>query len=107
MAHLLPEQDHLVLTLEFRSEEHLLDHPEDAGAFLVVEVPSGELIGIVEGIVAASDAGRPAAVLVNPRELVDLEDALALARYRERQAAGGGAITSHGDVRARLGLERE
>ncbi|MFE9687568.1 type II toxin-antitoxin system Phd/YefM family antitoxin [Streptomyces sp. NPDC006285] len=57
--------------------------------------------------ITITDHGQPAAVLINPQELADLEDALALARYRERQLAGtgAGAAVPHDDVRARLGLE--
>lgn len=47
-----------------------------------------------------------AAVLINPQELADLEDALALALYRERQSTGKTGGVPHDDVRARLGLER-
>lgn len=43
------------------------------------------------------------AVLINPQELADLEDALALARYRERQSNGTATATPHDDVRTRLG----
>ncbi|MER7983629.1 type II toxin-antitoxin system Phd/YefM family antitoxin [Streptomyces sp. NPDC095817] len=55
--------------------------------------------------ITITDHGQPAAVLINPQELADLEDALALARYRERQSAGTAPATPHDDVRARLGLE--
>ncbi|MFC8898535.1 type II toxin-antitoxin system Phd/YefM family antitoxin [Streptomyces cinereoruber] len=55
--------------------------------------------------ITITDHGRPAALLVNPQELADLEDALALARYRERQAAGSTDTVPHDDVRARLGPE--
>ncbi|MFJ4668179.1 prevent-host-death family protein [Kitasatospora purpeofusca] len=40
-------------------------------------------------------------------ELADLEDALALARYRARQASGIATEVPHEDVRSILGLERE
>lgn len=56
--------------------------------------------------ITITDHGQPAAVLINPQELADLEDALALARYRERQASGTVTAVPHDDVRARLGLER-
>ncbi|GAA3122863.1 type II toxin-antitoxin system Phd/YefM family antitoxin [Streptomyces goshikiensis] len=56
--------------------------------------------------ITITDHGQPAAVLINPQELADLEDALALALYRERQSAGTAAAVPHRDVRARLGLER-
>ncbi|MFI5987489.1 hypothetical protein ACIBEA_42305 [Streptomyces sp. NPDC051555] len=53
---------------------------------------------------AAADSVRQA-VLINPQELADLEDAPALARYRERQSAGTATAAPHGDDRARRGLE--
>ena len=56
--------------------------------------------------ITITDHGQPAAVLINPQELADLEDALALAQYRARQAAGTTAATAHEDVRSLLGLER-
>jgi prevent-host-death family protein len=56
--------------------------------------------------ITITDHGQPAAVLINPQELADLEDALALAQYRVRQASGESAGMSHDEVRARLGLER-
>ncbi|MFH8738884.1 hypothetical protein [Streptomyces sp. NPDC017964] len=54
-AYLFREEDHLVITLEFWREEHLLSHPEDADAVVVVEIPAEEFIGILEGIAAALD----------------------------------------------------
>ncbi|MFE2528030.1 type II toxin-antitoxin system Phd/YefM family antitoxin [Streptomyces sp. NPDC059382] len=57
--------------------------------------------------ITITDHGQPAAVLINPQELADLEDALAMALYRERQSAGTAtAAVSHDEVRTRLGLER-
>jgi len=56
--------------------------------------------------ITITDHGQPAAVLINPQELADLEDALALAQYRERQATGQTASVPHDQVRARLGLEQ-
>ncbi|MFF6974054.1 hypothetical protein [Streptomyces tsukubensis] len=44
-------------------------------------------------------------MLINPQELADLEDALALALYRERLRSGGTAPVPHDRVRARLGLD--
>lgn len=38
--------------------------------------------------VTITDHGQPAAVLINPLELADLEEALALARYRNRLDIG-------------------
>ncbi|MFJ8432326.1 prevent-host-death family protein [Kitasatospora sp. NPDC094019] len=40
-------------------------------------------------------------------ELPELEDEVALARYRARQAAGTAIEVPHEDVRSILGLERE
>ncbi|MER6996968.1 type II toxin-antitoxin system Phd/YefM family antitoxin [Streptomyces sp. NPDC000410] len=57
--------------------------------------------------ITITDHGQPAAVLINPQELADLEDALALAEYRAEQAAGTVAGVPHEEVRARLGLGRE
>ncbi|MGP3975498.1 type II toxin-antitoxin system Phd/YefM family antitoxin [Streptomyces sp. 8N114] len=56
--------------------------------------------------VTITDHGQPAAVLINPQELADLEDALAVAQYGVRQAVGETALVPHDEVRARLGLER-
>lgn len=56
--------------------------------------------------ITITDHGQPAAVLINPQELADLEDALALAQYRQRQAAGQTADVPHAQVRARLGPEQ-
>lgn len=55
--------------------------------------------------ITITDHGQPAAVLINPQELADLEDALALAEYRVRQAAGTTVGVPHEEVRARLRLE--
>lgn len=57
--------------------------------------------------ITITDHGQPAAVLINPQELADLEDSLALARYRERQATGQAAGVPHDEVRVRLGLGRK
>ncbi|WP_406300870.1 type II toxin-antitoxin system prevent-host-death family antitoxin [Embleya sp. NBC_00888] len=51
-------------------------------------------------------AGQAAAVLINPQELADLEDELALAQYRARQAEQATTGAPHDEVRARLGLDR-
>lgn len=57
--------------------------------------------------ITITDHGQPAAVLINPQELADLEDDLALAQYRERQATGMTESVPHAQVRARLGLEKK
>ena len=56
--------------------------------------------------ITITDHGQPAAVLITPQELADLEEALALAQYRARQGAGTSVATANDDVRALLGLER-
>jgi prevent-host-death family protein len=54
--------------------------------------------------ITITERGVPAAVLINPQELADLEDALALAEYRIRRTAGSAAAIPHEEVRTRLGL---
>jgi prevent-host-death family protein len=49
--------------------------------------------------ITITDHGQPAAVLINPQELAELEDALALAEYRARQASGEAAGVPHAEVR--------
>ena len=56
--------------------------------------------------VTITDHGQPAAVLVNAQELADLEEALALAQYRARQAAGDSFVLPNDQVREQLGLHR-
>lgn len=56
--------------------------------------------------VIITDEGEPAAVLINPQELVDIEEALALADFRTQQAAGNVRTVPQDEVRARLGLPR-
>jgi prevent-host-death family protein len=56
--------------------------------------------------VTITDHGRPAAVLVNAEELADLEEALSLAEFRSRQAAGVHHTIPHAEVRQQLGLSR-
>lgn len=51
-----------------------------------------------------TDHGQAAAVLVNPQELADLEEALALAIYRADQAVGEAAVVGRDEARRRLGL---
>jgi len=53
--------------------------------------------------VTLTDRGRPAAVLVSPAELADLEDALALAQLERDRALGlAEAPVAHGEARRRL-----
>lgn len=56
--------------------------------------------------VTITDHGEPAAVLINPQELADLEESLALADFRAQQATGTVRTIPHDEVRARLGLSR-
>lgn len=53
--------------------------------------------------VTITDHGEPAAVLINPEELADLDEALALADFRAQQATGSLRTITHDEVRARLG----
>ncbi|KIZ13999.1 type II toxin-antitoxin system Phd/YefM family antitoxin [Streptomyces natalensis] len=57
--------------------------------------------------ITITDHGQAAAVLINPQELADLEDALALYEHRARQAAGSFHGIPHDVARERLGLEPE
>lgn len=54
--------------------------------------------------ITITDHGHPAAVLINPEELADIEEALALARYRLQQVTGTTTHVPHEEVRTRLGL---
>ncbi|MDJ1137490.1 type II toxin-antitoxin system Phd/YefM family antitoxin [Streptomyces iconiensis] len=56
--------------------------------------------------ITITDHGEPAAVLISPKELADLEDALALALYRARQNAQDTTAVPHEHVRSQLGLDR-
>ncbi|MGW1269163.1 hypothetical protein [Streptomyces sp. NPDC002491] len=57
-THLFREEDLLVITLEFWRQEHLLDHPEDAGEVFVAEIAMDEFLGILDGVVAVLDIGQ-------------------------------------------------
>ena len=52
------------------------------------------------------DSGEPTAVVISAEELEDLEDALAVAQSRLREAGGEVVWVSHEDVRRRLGFDR-
>jgi hypothetical protein len=62
-AHLFRNADRLVLTVQFRREEHLVRHPDHAGKVFVAEVPAEEFVGILEDLAAvldgSQDPGRP------------------------------------------------
>ena len=55
--------------------------------------------------ITITDHGSPAAVLMSSAELEDLEDALALAESRLREAIGQSERVAHEQVRARLGID--
>jgi hypothetical protein len=57
-VHLFGDADRLVLTVQFRREEHLIKHPEDAGEVFVVDIPTAEFAGILEDLVAALDGSQ-------------------------------------------------
>ncbi|MEY9842879.1 hypothetical protein [Streptacidiphilus sp. EB103A] len=50
--------DRLVLTAQFRREEHLFKHPEHVGKVFATEVPTEEFVGILEGLTAALDISQ-------------------------------------------------
>lgn len=55
--------------------------------------------------IALTDHGHVAALLVSPRVIEDLEDAVAVADYKRRKAEGTlGEGIPHEEVRRRLGL---
>jgi hypothetical protein len=54
-AFLFREGDELVLTFQFRREEHLREHPEHAGAVFVVEIQAAEFADILDALVAILD----------------------------------------------------
>lgn len=56
--------------------------------------------------VTITDQDEPAAVVISADELEDLEDALAVAQSRLREADAGTAWVPHDEVRRRLGLDR-
>jgi hypothetical protein len=57
-ALLFRDADRLVLTLQFRREEHLVRHPDHAGKVFVAEVPTEEFLGILEDLAAGLDGSR-------------------------------------------------
>lgn len=57
--------------------------------------------------IAITDHGHTAAILINPQDLVDLEDELAVSRYRRKVADGTAEFVPHEQVRSLLGLEGE
>ncbi|WJV48235.1 type II toxin-antitoxin system Phd/YefM family antitoxin [Streptomyces flavofungini] len=57
--------------------------------------------------ITITDHGQPAAVLISPQELEDLEDELAVAQYRLRKANGQVTGVPHEEVRKLLGLDND
>ncbi|SCK27227.1 type II toxin-antitoxin system Phd/YefM family antitoxin [Streptomyces sp. WMMB 322] len=57
--------------------------------------------------IAITDHGHTAAILINPQDLMDLEDAAAIARYRAKVAEGTDEYVSHEELGRRLGLVDE
>lgn len=57
-VHLFRDTDRLVLTVQFRREEHLFKHPEDAGEVFVVDIPTAQFVGILEDLVTVLDGGQ-------------------------------------------------
>ena len=56
------------------------------------------------GRIAITDRGRTAAVLIDPVELADIEEALAVAEYKLRKIDGSAETVPHSQVRRILGL---
>jgi prevent-host-death family protein len=56
--------------------------------------------------VTITDHDEPAAVVISADELEDLEDELAVAQSRLREAAGETTWVPHEEVKRRLGLDR-
>ncbi|MGP3968418.1 type II toxin-antitoxin system prevent-host-death family antitoxin [Streptomyces sp. 6N223] len=57
--------------------------------------------------ITITDHGHPVAILINPQDLADLEDALAVAQYKQRVAEGTTELVPHEEVLRRLGLDRK
>ena len=55
--------------------------------------------------ITITDQDEPSAVVISAEELEDLEDALAVAQSRLREAGGGTTWVPHDDVRHRLGFD--
>ena len=53
---------------------------------------------------AVTDHGHVAAILINPQDLEDLEDSLALAEYQQRVSEGSAQFVTHEEAKLALGL---
>ncbi|GAA4909307.1 hypothetical protein LX16_2905 [Stackebrandtia albiflava] len=58
-ALLFRDGDHVTLTFGFWRAHHLRAHPEHDGAVFVVEIAAAALIGVLDGLTAALESGRP------------------------------------------------
>ncbi|MFE2915827.1 hypothetical protein ACFXI0_11250 [Kitasatospora indigofera] len=58
-AYLFRVGDRSVLTVQFWRKDHLAEHPEDADAVFVAELPTAEFAGILEDLVGQLDAVLP------------------------------------------------
>ena len=56
--------------------------------------------------ITITDRDEPSAVVISADELEDLEDALAVAQSRLREAEGAQAWVPHAEVARRLGFDR-
>jgi prevent-host-death family protein len=54
--------------------------------------------------IAITDHGHTAAILINPSELEEIEEALEFAQYKLRQLDGTAEMVPHSEVRRVLGL---
>ncbi|MFE0687279.1 type II toxin-antitoxin system Phd/YefM family antitoxin [Streptomyces sp. JH002] len=57
--------------------------------------------------ITITDHGHAAAILINPQDLADLEEALAVSEYQRQKAAGTLKLIPHEEARRRLGLDEE
>lgn len=57
--------------------------------------------------IAITDHGHTAAILINPVELAEIEEALEYAEYRLRKLNGTAESIPHSEVRRRLSLSPE
>lgn len=55
--------------------------------------------------IAITDHGHVAAILINPQDLAELEDALAVAEYLAEKANGTLTTVTHEEAKRMLGLE--
>ncbi|QIQ03006.1 type II toxin-antitoxin system Phd/YefM family antitoxin [Streptomyces liangshanensis] len=61
-------------------------------------------VALAHDRIVVTDRGHVSAVLVNPQDLADLEDSLAIAEYRQSVADGTARFVTHQDLKRQLGL---